>query len=205
MSFNSQLIGFIKRNFILKYRNKLQTLPEIYTPILILIALVIFNYVFEYQTLKAEVFQDEEFPFKFNISLNSYLYISPNDTQTQMIGNDIKNYMNFHYIRFFNTSSALKERYAKDAENYNHTFAFGLDFTKTNYNMSVFDYKIFTEWTSELFDGSQVKLFSDSDMCRKNDEILNFAYNKCAGNKYVYNGLSSLKLYIDYLLKKVRF
>lgn len=206
MSFSSQLIGFIKRNFKLKFRNILQTLPEIYTPILILIALVIFNYVFEYEYLHSEEFSEEPFPFNPELPLYSYLYISPNNTYTRLVVSLIKQHMNFTYIRHFNTIDAAKERYKMDAENYDRLYAFGLDFTYTNFTSGVFNYSIFTEWNDELFSGDQVNLFSNSEMCRKSSgDILLMGYPRCAGNRYVYNGLSSLKFYVDFFLKKVCF
>lgn len=200
MGFKSQLFGFIKRNFILKYRNKLQTWPELYTPILILLTLVLFNYVFTNERLSQEQFKAEPFPLNISLPLSSYLYISPNNTQTRTIGSLINNHLKFHYNKYSNNSKLLKDKYASDSANYKRMLAFGIDFSSKNFP---FQYTIYSQWNNDLFDGNKVRLFANSDSCRKNSsEIFKLGYTKCAGNKYVFNGLSTLKFYIDYVIKK---
>ena len=122
MTFKSQLFGFIKRNFLLKYRNKYQILHEISMPILILLILITLNYVFVNEHYDAQQYKDIPFPPDLrNLKINSsYLYITPDDKKTiDFVNNSIWPLFPVHYPpKFFSNITSLKKKYESDAAVY---------------------------------------------------------------------------------------
>jgi ATP-binding cassette, subfamily A (ABC1), member 5 len=203
MSFKSQLYAFVKRNFLLKYRNKLQTFSEIYTPILILAVLIAFSFLFPNQRLNAETYEAETFPPNIGSSIrsSSYLYIAPNDSKTKNLVDLINEKLKFKYIKYFEDLNSLEKAYKNDSKfivgNY---FAYGVDFRSDNFP---YKYDILMQYSSEIYTNNHLKIFSDQFiLCRRNStNLLNLTYGGCAGNKYLYNGLSSLKFYTDLAIR----
>ena len=195
MSFMSQLRVFTKRNFILKYRNKRQLAIEISFPFLMLIFLVIFNFIYRPVQLKAQFPLPESFPSKSNSSLN--LYIIPNNSRAEVMGNFLKSYLKDATIKYCSDYDDLKYKYVNDLR-VNNQQAFGIEFSDQNFP---FVYTIYTKWTSGLFFKNEVNMFANTYQC---DDSSKDTSKECAGNKYVYNGLSDLKYYTDLAVKTVR-
>ncbi len=193
--------------FLLSFRIKYQILHEIYMPILILLILVTLNYVFVNEHYNAQQYKDISFPPDLgNLKINSsYLYITPNDKKTtDFVNNSIWPRFPVHYPpRFFPNISSLKKKYASDAAAYKMNLVYGLEFDPNNFP---FNYTIYTAWNDDLYSGSQVKLFDNYfNYCRKNmsSSIVKTAFENCAANKYVYDGLASLKYYTDLIIRQV--
>ena len=198
MSFGCQLLSLIKRNLILKYRNKLQTVPEILLPLFILLTLIIFNLFFknellQAQTFEAELISDHNLSSAFQSS--TYLYITPNNTNTHHIQNVL--IQDFKRVKIFDNMTILKDTYLKENENKRDYKSFyALEFNKFPNN-----YTIHIEWNAKLFSSNKVNLFDDSDfeICRKKNKD----YKHCAGNEFVYDGLSYFITYIDKSIRRV--
>ena len=200
MTFSSQLIGFTKKNFILKYRNKLQLAADILNPSFMLVSLIIFNYLFNRQQFdEIEFFVREEFPSLLLRNQSINLLITPNNNYTNFIGRSIRSYLKFGRTEYFDDLIDLKSSYAKDRTSTVQTF--GLEFSYENFP---FDYTIYKQWSEDIFSKENVNLFTDSRECRKNATKILDLYEDCPGYKYVYDGLSSIKYYTDIAIKNVR-
>ncbi len=208
MSFTSQLLGFTKRNSLIKYRNKFQLFSEILFPITVLLFITVGNYTFTDEIYNEAFFLPEDFPPQvLNSTQSLYLYIIPDNVQTRHIGDFISdqnaNRLKVAFIKYCNTAEQMKHEYIHDnqGQKYNPQ-SFGIEFADHNFP---FDYTIFKSWSIELFFKNNVKLFKHSFICNKEStDILN-KYTECAGNRYVYDGLSALKYYTDLAIKSVRF
>jgi hypothetical protein len=194
MSYSSQLQGFLKRNFILKYRNKFQTVMEIYNPLAILAILILFSFIFKSERFEAEDFNVENITTPF---LGLELYISPDRIGAREITAKIK-YINS--VKYFNSTDEMKRNYTESADADRLRTHIGVAF---NQNHFPFEYKLFTQWDDELFSRKKAQLVSDSRRCRKNlTSILN-DYRSCAGNKLLYNGLAYFQYNLDLAIKIV--
>lgn len=189
MSFKTQLFAFLKRNYILKYRNKFQTLPEIYHPLSILAVLVLFNYLFSTEKFDPVQYAPETLGRTY-LTINAYIY--PNTSETQSIARLIKlNYYNI-VTRFYNDTDQMKNSYlnisSKDSFINRH---FGVEFSNRNFP---FEYKIYSKYDDYLFKNNKVVLKGNGKECRKiSNSSFQSAYESCAGNKLVYNGFANLQ------------
>nr|QUF59433.1 ATP-binding cassette transporter Abca5 [Brachionus angularis] len=191
MGFKLQLYGFLKRNLKLKIRNKVQLLPEIYNPLSILAVLVIFSFVFKSEKYEPEKYKAENLPFSSRFDL----YITPSNSETIQLGNLLKqNILSIFQLKFFNQTSEMKKLYLNSSE---ESLIYGLEFT--NLDKFPFEYKIHHNYEDDLIYKNKYLLNTNSKECRKNSTIY---YKGCAGNKMVYNGLSTLKFYLDLNIKK---
>lgn len=194
MSFKTQLCVFTKRNFILKYRNRFQLAAEISFPLLMLVFLVIFNFIYRPIYHKKQFFVSESFPSELNSSLN--LYIIPNNSRAEVLGGFLKSYFKNATLKYCNDYNDLKDKYVNDLKVNNKQSFFGIEFSDQNFP---FVYTIYTKWTSGLFFKNEVNMFTANDEC---DDTINDS-KQCAGNMYVYNGLSAVKYYTDLAVKTV--
>lgn len=204
MGFISQLSGFIKRNSLLKYRNKFQFISEIVFPITMLIFLVMGKFVFSPEHKNEEFFLAEEFPPLNNTQL-IHLYVFPKTNKTIRIGKLLQNSsrLTITDIDYCNNYDHMRRTYIRDVKDQPRLIKyFGLEFPDPT---NPFEYTIYEKWSTSLFFKDNVVLFGSSHECSKySTDILNI-YSECAGNKYVYNGLSSLKYYTDLAIKSVNY
>lgn len=206
-SFFSQLSGFLKRNVILKYRNKFQTLPEIYNPITILVVLVLFNYLFRPQKFDAVASYAPE-----NISLSSltnyHVFIYPNNVNTTQIGSLLlhgtQNNQQSSTIEvvYFDSLAAMKERYLNLSANqtslWRQDIYFGVEFYSASTEKP--SYKLYTNWEQSVFTNNRVVTTANGKVCR-NASLL--SYKTCAGNLFVYNGLTYFQAKLNAAIKMV--
>ena len=203
MSFKSQLIGFLKRNLILKLRNKGQLFSEIYNPTIILIILVLFNSFFKSDVLTTEKYAPETFQGSFFIE-NIFVY--PNDAKTQnflrFIMDDGRSYYN---VTYFDKLNDMKDAYLSSSDNTYATY-WGIEFSNSSGPNSIV-YTLYIKWDDSIISDNQIKLKDNGKVCRLNKtDVLNLnSYRTCAGNKFVYNGFSLLQRNLDYSIKKVLF
>jgi hypothetical protein len=194
MSYSSQLQGFLKRNFLLKYRNKFQTFMEIYNPLAILGVLIIFSFAFKSEKFQAQDFKEENITSPL---LGLELYISPDSLETREIAGKIK-YINS--VRYFNNTDEMKRNYTLTADGDTLRTHIGVSF---NQNRFPYEYKLFSKWDDELFGKKKAQLLTDSRRCRKNLTDLLNDYQTCAGNKLLYNGFAYLQYNLDLAIKSV--
>lgn len=201
MSFFSQLFGFLKRNVILKYRNKFQTLPEIYNPITILIVLVLFNYLFRPQKFDAV---NSYAPENLTLSaLNNYhLFVYPNNVNTTTIGSILLTSTPQLNIVYFDSLALMKERYLNMSVNksavWRQDVYLGVEFYSASRESP--SYKLYTDWEQSVFTNTKVVTTGNGKVCRNASQ---FSYRICAGNLFVYNGLSYLQASLNAAIKKV--
>ncbi len=205
MSFLSQLFGFTKRNFLLKYRNKFQLVSELAFPLTVLLLTTVGNFAFTQQFFSETFFLPEDFPPPvLNTTQSLYLYIMPDSVHTRQIGDLISqrdNKLKVAFVKYCQTADQMKQEYIRDNEGQHYNaHSFGIEFADHNFP---FEYTIFKAWSIELFFKDSVNLFKHSFVCvRESTDILN-QYTECAGNRYVYDGLSALKFYTDMAVKSV--
>jgi len=152
----SELLGFTKRNFLLKYRNKSQLFPELALPLIVLLFITAGNYAFTQEFHKEGYFLPE---------------------QNHLIGNRIK----VAFVKYYHTTEQMKQEYIRDNEGQNYNSqSFGIKFVDHNFPL---EYTIFKAWSIELFFKNSVKLFELSYAFNKEStDILN-KYTECAGNR----------------------
>ena len=198
MSFKSQLIGFLKRNLILKYRNKSQLFQEIYNPSIILIILVVFNSLFKSEVLPSENYGQNKLMPKGRENI----YVFPDDTETRKIFQYIGDNDGIYTMQFFGNLTEMKNSYLKAADNSSDTF-WGIEILYKS--SSVVNYKIYHRWDDSLIDNNKIKLYGNGKECRlnKTDPLTLSTYYSCSGNKLVYNGFSLLQSSFDYSIKMV--
>ena len=198
MTFFSQVRGFIKRNFLLKVRNKVQTVPEIYNPLTLLAVLVLFNYILPSERLDAVVPPVEAFPSSEFIYAQGY--IVPDTPDTRNIGQQLKTVKwLFKEINYYNTSDEMKAAYLNETSSLASYF-YGIEFAKDKFP---FEYTLYTQWDAALFSDKSVNLFMNGNVCRPNKSYNYESYKKCGGNRPVYNGLSTLQYSLDKIIKPV--
>ncbi len=200
MSFKSQLLGFLKRNLILKYRNKGQLFSEIYNPTIILIILVLFNSFFKSEVLPSEKNAPEI--FQKNIFIEN-IYVYPNDARVKDFLAYIKDDGSFYSTTFFDKLDDMKNAYLLSADNTYGTY-WGIEFANSTETNSI-EYKLYFKWDDSLITNNNIKLMDNGKICRRNktDALTLQSYYNCAGNKLVYNGFSRLQRNLDYSIKKV--
>jgi len=194
MSYSSQLRGFLKRNFLLKYRNKYQTLMEIYNPLAILAILILFSFVFKSERFEAEDYKPQ------NISsplLDIELYTCPDTIGARKIVAQIKN---IYTVKFFNNTDEMKKNYTESAQVDRFRTHIGVEF---NQNSFPNEYKLYSQWDDEFFSRKKAQLLFDSRRCRKNTTNILNDYRECAGNKLLYNGFAYFQYNLDLAIKTV--
>lgn len=195
MSFLSQLLGFIKRNLILKYRNKFQTFPEIYNPIVILIVLIIFNISFKPVNYDPIQYAAED--LSFSLIYNYYVFIYPNNGNTTIVGNELAK--SIFIVKYFGSIDDMKSEYLNRTAN-GSTFnrIFGIEFS--DMNQFPYQYKMYNQWDDSLFQNQKVLTSANGNLCRNKTD---YTYQTCAGNTLVYNGFSYLQSKLNLAIKKV--
>ena len=191
-----QLKGFIKRNFKLRVRNKLQIIFEAYQQALIIFVLILFNFLFVSEKLPPET-------YNFGILNENHvtvdLFINPDNIQTRSFGKILQTYYSFIEIKFFKNSKEMIQYY--DSGNNQSS----IDFFKETFGLEFLDfpntYKLYHKYEPELFSNNKVNLFTNGNECRNTS----YLYNLCAGNKLLYNGLAYLQYVVDGSIKKVYF
>ena len=198
MTFFSQILGFIKRNFLLKVRNKVQTVPEIYNPLTLLAVLVLFNYILPSERFDAVTPTAEIFPN--NAYIMSQGYIVPDTPETRSIGQQLMQvkYL-FKNIMYFNNTDDMKAVYLNQSK---YSDNFGIEFAKDKFP---YEYTIFTKWDTQLFSSKGVNLFTNGNLCRPNKSYNFQNYKECGGNRVVYNGLTTLQYSLDKIIKSVSY
>lgn len=198
MTFFSQIRGFIKRNFLLKVRNKVQTVPEIYNPITLLAVLVLFNYILPSERLDAVVPPVQTFPSDDFIRASGY--IVPDTPETRSIGQQLQAVKwLFRDIQYFNSSDDMKVAYLNESSKWSSYL--GIEFAKDKFP---FQYTLYTAWDSALFSDKSVNLFANGNLCRPNKSYNYESYDKCGGNRVIHNGLATLQYSLDKIIKSVR-
>lgn len=200
MSFLSQLLGFLKRNVILKYRNKFQTLPEIYNPVTILGVLVLFNYLFrpvKYEAVKSYA------PENLTLAYNKYhAFIYPKNLNTTAVGDQLA--VDRFDVVYFNSLADMKATYLNLTVNQSVYWAsdiyFGIEFLSNS--MLNASYKLYTNWDQSVFTNSKVLTTGNGKVCRN---ASSYSYKSCAGNLFVYNGLSYLQSRLNLAIKRVKW
>jgi hypothetical protein len=202
MSFKSQLIGFLKRNLILKLRNKGQLFSEIYNPTIILIILVLFNSLFKSDILKSEKYAPETFQGSI---FTENIFVYPNDSKTQNLLRFIVDDGSYYKITYFDKLDDMKDAYLSSSDNTYATY-WGIEFSNLSLPNSIV-YTLYIKWDDSIISNNQIKLTDNGKVCRlnKTDVLSLNSYRTCAGNKFVYNGLSLLQRNLDYSIKKVLF
>jgi hypothetical protein len=202
MSYKSQLIGFIKRNYILKRRNKFQTMPEIVNPIMLVAFLILINTILPTNKYEAATFALEKFPPETYLFSKVRIYLQPDNNETRRIGSFIKTeYKNTIIIVYFNNTNDLFQRYLDDAKNSSMFDTYlGVEISQSNFP---FEYTIYHPWDTMLFENKAVKLTVDSRTCRKDSKSVLNEYDGCGGNKFVYRGLSKLQYILNRAIKTV--
>lgn len=202
MSFQSQLIGFLKRNLKLKLRNKFQIFPELYNPFSILLVLILFNFIFKSENYGPEQYEPENFE-SFSI-YTMRLYFYPDTNLTRTIANSMR-LEKFNVKRkFFSEISKMKSEYLTDSFNRSvFDIFYGIEFSPENLP---YEYKIYNAYDEKFFKGNKVILTANGKECRKNGSFLLTAfYKECAGNTMRYNGFAELQFNLDRAIKKVCF
>lgn len=200
-TFFSQIRGFLRRNLLLKIRNKAQTAPEIYNPISLLAVLIMINYLLPSERLPNVDYPPEPFP-PMLYNLNNFYFV-PDNAQTRLIGQKLKEKITiYNPIKYFDDVSDMQMAYLNDSGGNSGFSGFGLEFEEAKGNFP-FDYKLHTKWKDSLFTYKSVNLFANGNVCRKNStDYLNY-YKDCAGNEIVYNDVSLVQYTIDSILKSV--
>ena len=200
MGFLTQLLGLIKRNFILKYRNKFQLISGIIFPLTMLFFLIVLNFMFSEQVFKEAYFLPEPFPSDETNKVALDLYIISNDNRTKHIINHLRKDLNINSVRYFQEYNEMRKRYIyrKKLTSKLKTQSYGIEFSDQNFP---FEYTIYKEWSADLFYKNSVNLFDSSYQCERNSSDIMNVYTHCAGNRYVYDGLSAIKYYIDIAIK----
>ena len=200
MSFKSQLDGFIKRNFKLKFRNKAQLISEIYNPTIILVILILFNYLFKNQILPAASFSPEDLNKPV---LYQNVYVFPDNKMTKSIIDQMSNLTIKYRFQMFEKLDDMKSAYLKEVESTTDIF-WGIEFPSQNFP---YEYKLYHKWDDVLFANNEVKLTGNGNLCRPDwsGGVLSILYYDCNGNKLVYDGFSFLQSKLDYSIKKVNF
>lgn len=200
MSFTSQLFGFLKRNWILKYRNKFQTLPEIYNPITILAVLVLFNYLLrpvKYDAIKSY----EPKNISLDVFSNYHAFIYPKNVNTTAIGNQLAQIRGLD-VAYFDSLADMKARYLNLSANQSSLFRediyIGVEFFSSSPASP--SYKLYTNWEQSVFTNTKVLTTANGKVCRN---ASSYAYRACAGNLFVYNGLCFLQNQLNIAIKKV--
>lgn len=195
MSFISQLLGFLKRNLILKYRNKFQTFPEIYNPITILIVLVIFNYTFKPVKYSPVEYPAQDLALSSIVNYNVFIY--PANANTTYIGNQLT--MSRFFVRYFASVNDMKATYLNLTKNSSmfDTY-YGIEFFSSSAQSP--SYKLYTLWDQNVFTNKKVVTTANGNICR---EQTTYSYPSCAGNVFFYNGLSYLQNKLNLAIKKV--
>ncbi len=201
MSFKSQTFGFVKRIFILKYRNRLHLVSEVVFPLTLLFFLLILNFIFSPKYYKESFPLYEKFPPNHN-NQPMNLFMIPNDTLTKEIVKHLRKDLQIREVKYSYSYMEMKDAYISESKKAKKDVqSFGIEFSGKN----LFEYTIYIEWSADLFYKDNINLFAESYECNKSStDILNL-YKNCAGNKYVYDGLSEIKYYIDLAIKKVYF
>lgn len=195
--FTSQLYGFLKRNLKLKYRNKMQTLPEIYNPVTILAILILFSFLFKSENLPATEYKPEYLGSNALVKILIY----PDNNNTQFIGDLVKKngLFSFNAIKYFNSTDYMKKFYLNQSDLQVYDYI-GIEFSDTNFP---YLYKLYTKWDDALFNYKSAKLTADGRVCQINTTDFLNVYENCAGNKLVYNGLSYIQSVLDASIKSV--
>nr|QNH67864.1 ATP-binding cassette transporter subfamily A member 5 [Brachionus rotundiformis] len=191
----NQLSGFIKRNFKLRIRNKLQLTFEIYQKITILIVLIVYNFLFVSEKFPPETYNAEILDGRFQ---TVDLFISPDNQQTRNLGDLIKTRYLFLKLKYFNTSDQMIQFYDANSNGSSIEFikeTFGIEFSDFPNS-----YKLYHKYEPLLFSQNKIQLFTDSRECR-NGSLL---YNLCGGNKLLYDGLAYLQYVLDSSINKLR-
>lgn len=201
MSFKIQLFCFVRRNFIVKYRNKLQFISELLFPLTLLLLLIILHYMFSPIYHKESFSLVEKFPSYHTKNEPLNLFIIPYNNQTKKIVEFLDNELRIENVKYSFTYKEMKEMYVRERKlSKKDVQSFGLEFSDKNFP---FDYTIYKEWSEDLFYKDNVNLFGESFQCNKSSTDIFNLYKNCAGNKYVYDGLSAIKYYTDLAIKKV--
>lgn len=191
-----QLKGFLKRNFKLRIRNKLQLTFELYQQIIIIVVLVVYNFIFVSEKFSAESYNVEVLDGKFQ---SVDLFINPDNADIRSLGNLIQTHYYFLKIKYFNNSIDMKNYYELNNNGSSIDFfkeTFGLEFLNFPFN-----YKLYHKYEPLLFSQNKIQLFTNANECR-NSSLL---YNMCGGNKLRYNGLAFLQYALDSSINKVHF
>jgi hypothetical protein len=193
MGFSSQFRGFLKRNFIIKCRNKTQTLTEIIMIVLVLVVLIFFDIFFKARKFDVAKYDPVSIGQEF-VSLK--LLMMPNTSQVHKLGDYLRREnAKIDQITYFDNKTEMEDFYLKEGTD----LTFGIEF----YAKNIFTYKIYTKWQDELFNDTSVMLTADSRECRiRNMTTFNF-YENCAGNKLVYNGFTFLQYHLNFNIIKV--
>lgn len=160
-------------------------------------------------TSKSEVLSNEEYnvisipQYTYSIAFLNKLYIAPDNNSTRFIGQILKN--NGVYVTngttYCNSTDDIRSNYLNDASQIKNLKAFAIDFTQSKY--FPFDYTVFVEYDSKIFDTKNIKYFVDSSQCRNNTGYSSLSYENCAGNDYIYNSFTSFQFSLDKVIKQV--
>jgi hypothetical protein len=193
MGFSSQFRGFLKRNFLIKYRNKTQTLTEIITIIIVLVILIFFDRYFKARKYDVVKYDPVSIGQDF-VSLN--IFMMPDTSLIHKIGDYLRrNNSKIGQITYFNNKTEMEDYYLKTGTD----GTFGVHFT----GKDLTTYTIYTKWEDALFNDTNVMLTTDSRDCRiRNATTFNF-FENCAGNKLVYNGFTFLQYHLNFNIIKV--
>nr|APD26541.1 ATP-binding cassette transporter subfamily A member 5 X1 protein [Brachionus koreanus] len=189
-----KLKGFLKRNFKLRIRNKLQLTFELYQQIIIIIVLVVYNFLFVSEKFSPESYNVEPLDGKFQ---SVDLFINPDNSEIRLLGQLIKTHYSFLEIKYFNNSNDMRQYYESNYDGSSIEFikeTFGLEFLNFPNN-----YKLYHKYEPLLFSQNKIQLFTNANECR-NSSLL---YNMCAGNKLRYDGLAYLQYALDSSINKL--
>jgi hypothetical protein len=164
--------------------------------------IILLNQVFKSQLLPVEEYNTTNFPpsnAKF-----FYLYISPDNIQTQLIARGISS--RFIWKTVFGTNiEDLRQKYLNDFKNETTSFgfnAFGVAFSESP-NLFPFEYTLLTQYDSKFLTSNNKKInyFTDTRSCR--NETGASTYDNCGGNQFAYNGLGYLQNSLNNFIRKV--
>lgn len=200
MSFSTQLVGFVKRNLILKYRYKFQTLPELYYPAIMLSVLIVFYYTFKPASY-GPVEYTPQYMNNLSQRINYRVFMSPNNLNTSRVGEELAK--SRFLVEYFDTAELMKSEYLNRTSNLTSTGNaslllnryFGVEWTSFPY-----EYKIYNQWTNGLFQNNKVLITGNGQLCRDPSDL---DYSTCGGNYLAFNGFSFLQNQLNLAIKKV--
>lgn len=195
--FRSQLKGFLKRNYLLRFRNRPQLLWEVVAIVFLIVTLVLFSYFFRAEQLPSAEFNPINVPSDFRLNV----LISPNNTDTISIGDLMTNNRNNITLTYFNGHSDM-QKYYRSMRNEKGIW-FGVEFNDLD---NLTHYRMHVPWDDALFDeDGSVRLFADSMSAMKCRNVSNnnpYQFQFCAGNMFAYNGFSYFHSILNFAIIK---